>query len=229
MKKKFLAFILSAAMATLLLTGCSGGGSSGTVPGGTQTSSNGKVSIKMLGASWEELGGYMFVYYSAEVTNGNSQTAGGCAVTVTSRNQDGKVLDVSTMDGTGLIASGDTIRYSGKTYYVGEAPATVELSIGSPYGYNNNYGAVARSSELKPTNIALINGSKITGDLVNDSSVTPTNVRVSVLFKQNGKYIGGDSTWVNHVQPNGVKAAFEVYIPDCCEGFDSYEVVAAQW
>lgn len=230
MKKKFLALILAAAMSCLLLTSCGGGGgSSGTVSGGDQEASNGKVSIRLLGASWEEEYGYVWVYYSAEIKNTNSKTSGGCQLTVTSRDADNKILDVSSIDYTGSIAARDTVRFSGKVFYSGDAPETVELSIGSPMGGYGDFEKVAKSSEFEITNQNLIKDSKITGEVINHSDVTPTNVRVSVLFKKNGKYIGGDYTYVNDVQANGGKAAFEVYIPDCCEGFESYEVVAAEW
>lgn len=87
MKKRFLSMILAVVLCGLLLAGCDGGGSTGTVPPAPEAPavSAGVVSIKLLGASWEKkMDGYTYVYYSAELSNGNSKTAGACQITVTS-------------------------------------------------------------------------------------------------------------------------------------------------
>lgn len=120
MKKRFLSMILAVVLCGLLLAGCDGGGSTGTVPPAPEAPavSAGVVSIKLLGASWEKkMDGYTYVYYSAELSNGNSKTAGACQITVTSRDAEGHVLDVSN-GYTGRIAGNDTIRFSGGVMYV---------------------------------------------------------------------------------------------------------------
>ena len=55
MKKRFLSMILAVVLCGLLLAGCDGGGSTGTVPPAPEAPavSAGVVSIKLLGASWE--------------------------------------------------------------------------------------------------------------------------------------------------------------------------------
>lgn len=126
MKKRFLSMILAVVLCGLLLAGCDGGGSTGTVSPAPEApaASAGVVSIKLLGASWEKkMDGYTYVYYSAELSNGNSKTAGACQITVTSRDAEGHVLDVSN-DYTGRIAGNDTIRFSGRVMYVGDACTT---------------------------------------------------------------------------------------------------------
>lgn len=54
MKKRFLSMILAVVLCGLLLAGCDGGGSTGTVPPAPEAPavSAGVVSIKLLGASW---------------------------------------------------------------------------------------------------------------------------------------------------------------------------------
>ena len=229
MKKRFLSMILAVVLCGLLLAGCDGGGSTGTVPPAPEAPavSAGVVSIKLLGASWEKkMDGYTYVYYSAELSNGNSKTAGACQITVTSRDAEGHVLDVSN-GYTGRIAGNDTIRFSGGVMYVGDVPSAVELAVGNPMGgYNDHFDATAKASEFQFKNVARLDESKISGDVVNNSSVDCTNVRVSVILKKNGQVIGGTYTYANNVKGNGGSAPFVIY---SVVDYDSFEVVAAEW
>lgn len=229
MKKRFLSMILAVVLCGLLLAGCDGGGSTGTVPPEPEAPavSAGVVSIKLLGASWEKkMDGYTYVYYSAELSNGNSKTAGACQITVTSRDAAGHVLDVSN-DYTGRIAGNDTIRFSGRVMYVGDVPSAVELAVGNPMGgYNDHFDATAKASDFQFKNVARLDESKISGDVVNNSSVDCTNVRVSVILKKNGQVIGGAYTYANNVKGNGGSAPFVIY---SFVDYDSFEVVAAEW
>lgn len=229
MKKRFLSMILAVVLCGLLLAGCDGGGSTGTVPPAPEAPavSAGVVSIKLLGASWEKkMDGYTYVYYSAELSNGNSKTAGACQITVTSRDAEGHVLDVSN-GYTGRIAGNDTIRFSGGVMYVGDVPSAVELAVGNPMGgYNDHFDATAKASDFQFKNVASLDESKISGDVVNNSSVDCTNVRVSVILKKNGQVIGGTYTYANNVKGNGGSAPFVIY---SFVDYDSFEVVAAEW
>lgn len=229
MKKRFLSMILAVVLCGLLLAGCDGGGSTGTVPPAPEAPavSAGVVSIKLLGASWEKkMDGYTYVYYSAELSNGNSKTAGACQITVTSRDAEGHVLDVSN-GYTGRIAGNDTIRFSGGVMYVGDVPSAVELAVGNPMGgYNDHIDATAKASDFQFKNVARLDESKISGDVVNNSSVDCTNVRVSVILKKNGQVIGGTYTYANNVKGNGGSAPFVIY---SFVDYDSFEVVAAEW
>lgn len=229
MKKRFLSMILAVVMCGLLLAGCDGGGSTGTVPPAPEApaASAGVVSIKLLGASWEKkMDGYTYVYYSAELSNRNSKTAGACQITVTSRDAEGHVLDVSN-GYTGRIAGNDTIRFSGGVMYVGDVPSAVELAVGNPMGgYNDHFDATAKASDFQFKNVARLDESKISGDVVNNSSVDCTNVRVSVILKKNGQVIGGTYTYANNVKGNGGSAPFVIY---SFVDYDSFEVVAAEW
>lgn len=229
MKKRFLSMILAVVLCGLLLAGCDGGGSTGTVPPAPEAPavSAGVVSIKLLGASWEKkMDGYTYVYYSAELSNGNSKTAGACQITVTSRDAEGHVLDVSN-GYTGRIVGNDTIRFSGGVMYVGDVPSAVELAVGNPMGgYNDHFDATAKASDFQFKNVARLDESKISGDVVNNSSVDCTNVRVSVILKKNGQVIGGTYTYANNVKGNGGSAPFVIY---SFVDYDSFEVVAAEW
>lgn len=229
MKKRFLSMILAVVLCGLLLAGCDGGGSTGTVPPAPEAPavSAGVVSIKLLGASWEKkMDGYTYVYYSAELSNGNSKTAGACQITVTSRDAEGHVLDVSN-GYTGRIAGNDTIRFSGGVMYVGDVPSAVELAVGNPMGgYNDHFDATAKASDFQFKNVARLDESKISGDVVNNSSVDCTNFRVSVILKKNGQVIGGTYTYANNVKGNGGSAPFVIY---SFVDYDSFEVVAAEW
>lgn len=229
MKKRFLSMILAVVLCGLLLAGCDGGGSTGTVPPAPEApaASAGVVSIKLLGASWEKkMDGYTYVYYSAELSNGNSKTAGACQITVTSRDAEGHVLDVSN-GYTGRIAGNDTIRFSGGVMYVGDVPSAVELAVGNPMGgCNDHFDATAKASDFQFKNVARLDESKISGDVVNNSSVDCTNVRVSVILKKNGQVIGGTYTYANNVKGNGGSAPFVIY---SFVDYDSFEVVAAEW
>ena len=229
MKKRFLSMILAVVLCGLLLAGCDGGVSTGTVPPEPEApaASAGVVSIKLLGASWEKkMDGYTYVYYSAELSNRNSKTAGACQITVTSRDAEGHVLDVSN-GYTGRIAGNDTIRFSGGVMYVGDVPSAVELAVGNPMGgYNDHFDATAKASDFQFKNVARLDESKISGDVVNNSSVDCTNVRVSMILKKNGQVIGGTYTYANNVKGNGGSAPFVIY---SFVDYDSFEVVAAEW
>lgn len=229
MKKRFLSMILAVVLCGLLLADCDGGGSTGTVPPAPEApaASAGVVSIKLLGASWEKkMDGYTYVYYSAELSNRNSKTAGACQITVTSRDAEGHVLDVSN-GYTGRIAGNDTIRFSGGVMYVGDVPSAVELAVGNPMGgYNDHFDATAKASDFQFKNVARLDESKISGNVVNNSSVDCTNVRVSVILKKNGQVIGGTYTYANNVKGNGGSAPFVIY---SFVDYDSFEVVAAEW
>lgn len=227
MKKKLCAFVLAVAMSVLVLTGCGSGGSSGTIPGDTQTPGGGGVSIRLLGATWEKDQDYTWLYYCAEVTNTNSENAGSSKITI---------MPAGTAEYTTGVAAGDTLRFSGVAYYRGSAPvndSSVGLYIDTPAGgYSNRYNKVVRSSDLKITSNARSGQNKIVGTLVNNGDIEAQSVRVSVLFKKDGKYIGGNHAFVRNVQPNGGTANFEVEIYNNFQKpgvFDSYEVAAAIW
>lgn len=193
MKKRFLSMILAVVLCGLLLAGCDGGGSTGTVPPAPEAP---------------------------------AISAGACQITVTSRDAEGHVLDVSN-GYTGRIAGNDTIRFSGGVMYVGDVPSAVELAVGNPMGgYNDHFDATAKASDFQFKNVARLDESKISGDVVNNSSVDCTNVRVSVILKKNGQVIGGTYTYANNVKGNGGSAPFVIY---SFVDYDSFEVVAAEW
>lgn len=234
MKKKLCALVLAVAMSVLVLTGCGGGGSSGTISGDSQTPGGGGLSIHLLGATWEKDQDYTWLYYCAEVTNTNSQASSVSSVIVTPKSKNGGTLAVLQWDTIGPIAGGDTVRFSGVEYYKGEAPEKVTLSLDllNKYdSYNDNYHKAVPSSRLQIVNSSMSSDMKmITGTLVNNGSIEAERVRISVLFKKNGKYIGGNYDYVADVQPNGGKADFEInlYKRFTTPGdFDSYEIVAA--
>lgn len=222
MKKKLVAFVLSAIMVLLLLTSCSGGGS-GTVSGGTWTP--GQTSIKLLGGSWYSENGQVHVFYSAEATNKSSKTFDGSSMQITCLDEEGHGLNFSSSYIV-AIAAGDTIRYSSSFEYTGRAPTSLDLHFTDNLGMYSD-DIVSRQSEFV---VSGLHSSKsdafytISGTVANNSS-KKQGVRVSAIFKQNGEIVGGDFSYADPIEA-GKSGTFTIYLPHAFESCELYEVVA---
>lgn len=229
MRKRILAVLLSAVMCILLLAGCSG--STGGTETGGGSSSSGSTSVKLLGCAWSRSTYFVTQTYAVEVTNSNkSKAAEYTQLTVTVKDADGKVLSNTTRF-VGTIAAGDTIRLADNFPFQSSSdPNSVTVSISTPsYGYVDNSKAIYMS-DLKVSNTAYIKGSfsdKVTGEVTNTSSNNSDTTRISVIFKQGGKSIGGKYTFIYNLAA-GATQAFEVDV-DSGVIYDEFEVVATDW
>jgi hypothetical protein len=223
MKKKLVSLALAAVMLTMLLTGCSGNGSSGTVPEETWTT--GQTSIKLLGGSWYSENGQVYVFYSVEATNRSSRTFGGSSIDVTCLDEENHGLNYSSSYIV-PIAAGDTIQYSTSLKYTGRTPTSIELYFADkPYMYSDD--KVSYQSEFVVKDVSSSSSSAfytISGTVVNNSSIKQ-GVRVSAVFMQDGKIIGGDFGYSDPIEA-GESGTFTIYLPHIFEGCDLYEVVA---
>lgn len=243
MRKRIVAVLLATVMCLFALTACGGGGSASVTPiapgGGSNTGSGGGssvsgLSIKVLGASsYSSVGGYVNQFYSLEVTNPNSSKAAQFTqVTITLKNASGQVIKSDT-NYIGVVAAGDTIRYSDRITYQGEAASTISASLTTPgYGFdsNENLNAVY-SNDLIVSNVSFVGSGdsrRITGEITNGSSKNCSMVRISSILRAQGKCIGGNYDFVNNLAP-GATQSFEIGLYGLTADVDGYAVYAANW
>ncbi len=129
------------------------------------------------------------------------------------------------------IAAGDTIYYGNSIYMDNIADAaSYEINVETNNYRKQDDSQYARTSDFVIENTNLIEGSydnRITGEITNTGSVDTYMTAVSIIFKKNGKMIGGTTSYVDHVSP-GTKKVFEISFTKSFD-FDDYEVHAIQW
>lgn len=244
MRKRIIAALLAAIICLFAFTACDGGGSGSVTPvepgtgtntgSGSSSSSVNPLTIKILGASsYSQVSGYVEQFYSFEVTNPNSSKAARFTqVTVTLKNESGQVIKSET-NYIGVVAAGDTIRYSGNIMYQGEIADTIGVSLTTPgYGFDSNESLDAvYSNDLVVSNVSLVgsgNRRRITGEVTNRSSKSCSMVRVSSILQTDGQCIGGNYCYVNNLSPNATQS-FEINLYGLTTDINNYAVYAANW
>ena len=244
MRKRIVAVLLAAVMCLFALTACDGGGSGSVTPAepgsgtntgsGSSSSSVAPLTVKILGASsYSKVSGYVDQFYSLEVTNPNSSKAARFTqVTVTLKNASGQVIKSDT-NYIGVVAAGDTIRYSGNIMYQGEMADTIGVSLNTPgYGFDSNEALSAvYSDDLVVSNVSLVgsgNSRRITGEVTNRSSKSCSMVRVSSVLQTQGQCIGGDYCYVDNLAP-GATQSFEINLYGLTADINNFAVYAASW
>lgn len=223
MKKRIVSLALSIVLLLLLLVGCSGDDSSGTVPDSDWTP--GQTSIKLLGGSWYAENGRVYVFYSVEETNKGARDADGSIMNITCLDEEGRGLDYQSKT-VYPIAAGDTIRYSGSFNYIGRAPTSLDLRFTDNLGMYDFNDTVTRHSEFAIKDLHSSSDDKfymLSGTAVNNSNVTQ-GVQISAIFKRNGVIIGGDSSPSDYPIEAGKSGTFTIYLPRVFETCDLSEV-----
>lgn len=178
-------------------------------------------------------GKYVHVPYAVQIENPNPDFAMEFPVImVTARSSDGKILstDKRVLDS---IAADDTILYGDEIFYEGgEEPSTVEISVSSRESYSiiQDDSRFVKQNSFVITNISENNGmfKNYTGEITNNSGVDFDTVALTIIYRKDGKIIGGDVGYVTDL-PAGETKAFQLSVDSEMTQYDSYEFYALQW
>lgn len=193
-----------------------------------------KQEVILLDSGWtcEKPSKYTTIYYAVKMQNPNANYAIEYPkVIITVRDSEGKILknDEQTLSS---IAAGDTIIYGNDVSYEGVEPASVEISVSNR---ENNCEPQDDSRYVKQSDFVISNISenvgtrkKYTGEITNNSSVDFDSVSISIIYKLNGKMIGGENGYAHDVGA-GETTAFEISSYSDIEEYDSFEIYAIQW
>ncbi len=174
-------------------------------------------------AGW---GGY--ISYGVEVYNSSEYyLASFPKVKCTGRDEDGKIL-FSYDELVDYVYPKETI-FVGTTFNVDEKPATIEITVevsknnwestkGATYPKNNTQ-IVSNVSEQKDDNLVIYNG-----EIENTSDTDLSNDILTVIFKKDGKIVGGNNTYSDNLDA-GQKSIFTIYA-STPPVYDTYEVSA---
>ena len=157
--------------------------------------------------------GDVYVYWGATVSNPNANVAASFPViTVTAKGEDGAII--STNDQTLFyIAPEDTVSYGGFIDCNGTAPANVEITSTCSSFVPDGSDDVVKTSDFVISNTSEIAGdfgeTTYTGEIENIGNNNTDLVVVTLILKNNGEIVYGDTTFVDSLTP-GTKKAFEI-------------------
>lgn len=167
----------------------------------------------------DSIGG-VYVYYGITLSNPNKKLALQFPViTVTGKSEDGSII--GTHDQTlYYIAPDDTVSFGGLMSCNGAVPATVDITATSGDFISGTNDDIVPSSAFTISNTNELIGTygnvSYTGEIINNTDKAYTSVQVTVLLKNNGTIVYGDSTYVSDLPANGSKA-FELSTYDVPE------------
>ena len=243
MKKKLLTIMLATTM-TLSFTAC---GSSSSDATKTETKAedtksseskeskkveNQDITITESGYSISDDGmGDIYAYFGFTVNNPNSDTASQFpVVTITAKGEDGSII--ATYDQTlYFIAPNDSVSFGSVLDCNGKVPATVEFSASSgTFVAGTTSGVVPTSSfTISNTNeiVEEYGSTSYTGEVANNSDSDFDNVAVTVLLKNNGEIVYGNTTYVSGVTAGSTKPfeLSEYNVPEHTE----YVITSQSW
>jgi hypothetical protein len=161
------------------------------------------------------------------VTNPNDVNVSLPQIKVVVRDADNKILS-SQSSYVRAVAANDTVGVGLKIHISSGEPATVEFTAEPIADYMaSNDTAVIRSTEVEFTNVHYLSESytsKITGEILNKSSIDAAYCDLSVLFRDaDNKLIGGDSGYLSSL-PSKTTTAFEVSVYNIPDGAKTYDI-----
>ena len=131
------------------------------------------------------------------------------------------------------IAASDTITYSNYAFWEGSVlPSSVEISVKTgkdDYTVQSDEFLTADSFEFK--NISVKKDSwftKVTGEITNLADRDVDSIAVSVNFMKDGKYIGGDTSYVDEIDA-GDTAVFDISVTSDIEDYDEVVLSGNEW
>lgn len=241
MKKKIVALLLAGTMA-LSLSACGESNSSNSESKSssektTETKKSKKVekqdvALTESGYSINDDGmGDVYAYYGFTVNNPNSESASQFpVVTVTAKGEDGSII--GTYDQTlNYIAPNDSVSFGSVLDCNGKTPATVEFSVSSGTFISSKSSEIAPTTSFTVSNtneIAEEYGStSYTGEVANNSDSDFDNVAITVLLKNNGSIVYGNTTYVSDLTAGSTKPfeLSEYNVPEHTE----YVITAQSW
>lgn len=171
-----------------------------------------------------------YLYYSIKLYNPNNEKAIELPqFRVTARNDAGEIL--ATEEQTlSVIYPEQEFVYASQAFDVDEAPAKVDVEVLEPNDYNIKNVSVLDHPNyvpLKAVNTAM-RADRLVGEIQNDNDYDLDSAIVTVIFRdENGKLIGGESTFVDSVKANST-TPFDMFL---YQDFitTNYEVYANIW
>lgn len=147
-------------------------------------------------------------------------------IKVVGRNNDDKIL-FSYDETLDYIYPGETLYYGNSYVGIDERPDKIEINVNVG---KNDWEKVKSVSYPKNTDFVVSNVSefkederylKFTGEIENKSSTDIYAALIVVIFKKDGKIVGGYNTYSNELNKSQ-KDSFEMYISDYPQ-YDEYE------
>lgn len=177
-------------------------------------------------------GEYAHVPFAVQIKNPNANLAAKYpTVTVTAKSSDGKILSTEERV-LNSIAADDTILYGSEILYEGEEPSTVEISVSNKESNftRQDDSRFVRQNSFVITNISENPGmfKNYTGEITNNSSVDFSIVAVTMIYRKDGKIIGGGVEYVSDLSAGETKA-FKLSADSEMTQYDSCEFYAVQW
>lgn len=175
--------------------------------------------------------GDVYAYYGFTLQNPNTDSASQFPiVTITAKGDDGSII--ATYDQTlYFIAPTDSVSFGSVLDCNGKTPATVEFSASSGTFVSAKTSGVVPTSSFEVSNTNEIaqeyGDTSYTGEVTNKSDSDFDNVAITILLKNNGQIVYGDTTYVSDLTA-GVTKPFELSeynVPEHTE----YVITAQSW
>lgn len=174
---------------------------------------------------------YANIYYAVKILNPNKEYAVRYPkLRITARSADGAILTTYEQR-IRLIEAGETISFTCDVLYEGKLADSVEIGLCDEGTYFQQSGSnLATQDQFVISNVSVNESDynrRFTGEVTNNSDVDLKAVFVAVIFKNNGKLIGGARGFVHNIK-SGETLPFEVSDDSDIE-YDSYEMYGLQW
>lgn len=165
-----------------------------------------------------------FVNYGIKIKNPTSSNVEFPVYTVTLYDKDGKVIstDEQTLN---FISAQDTIFYGFVIDSKGKKVDKVDFKVNSIDDKLTDE-QFAKTSDFKISNTNE-SDSTFTGEVTNNSSADCSQIAITLILKNKGKIVYGDTTFVDEVKSKD-KKAFEFSCGELPK-YDSYEFCAQVW
>lgn len=186
-----------------------------------------QLTIKNSGWSYFTSDSTGYISYGIEIYNQNKiYLASFPTIMCVGKDKTGKIL-FSYDENLDYIYPGETLFY-GETFNVDEEPASIELTIEvSNYNFEKiDSVKYPKNTEFKLSNISEFKDKNVerryTGEIINNSNTDIHAALIVLVYKQNGKIVGGDNTYSDELNSKQ-KSTFEMYVNHIPE-YDSYEL-----
>lgn len=176
--------------------------------------------------------GFVTVYYAVEIENLNDEHAIIYPkISITARDNEDKILGTQE-DVLFGVAAGENYKYGSQMFFEGEKPESVDITVSNA---SDSYQAQSSSGIVPSENFTISNVSEMkgeydttfTGEVENNSTKDMDMMAIVVIYKANGKIIGGETTYIDNLK-SGDKQPFQIDNYDDID-YDSYEILAIPW
>lgn len=229
--KKIITTALCVLMFCLLIVGCSQGKNEAPVdptqhPTNTNNDTFAPLKIKEYG--YEVKNGYL--HYAVILNNPNENFAVEFPTfRITARDADNLILGTETQV-LSVIYPQQDFAYASLAFEIDQQPAKVDIEIVEPEEYNIIKPTKLENPEYVPLEVVNTTkrNDKVLGEIQNTNSYAIDQAVVCTIVRDNeGKIIGGDSTFIDSIPASG-SAPFEIRC--YFEGeYETFEVYANLW